>query len=91
MAKFTLSEEDKKMVLGWGYPESDLAQIEEAANVGTFEREGHGRICWSTAKHLLGNQEWLSGLCRAAFHWTCSRENANHTECISFNCSALFA
>lgn len=58
--------------------EEDLPQIEEAADVTTYTLykgdKVEGRISRTKAIALCGLEGWLSGISRAAFHWTAMRE-----------------
>lgn len=71
--KFTHA--DKAQLTEWGYPESDIKQIEEAASRNhTIYTMGDQRISREEAINLLGRKEFLSGISRSAFHFTASRE-----------------
>lgn len=93
--KFVLSEEDRKELFSFGYPEEELPQIEEAANRSTYtvlDKDGNDiRVInvWETID-LLGRETFLSGISRSAFHWTCSRENPTTGVEIFFDSSILF-
>ena len=41
------------------------------------------------ARKILGDETFLSGLSRSAFHWTSGRYNANETKYVSFDSSEL--
>lgn len=85
-----LSKEDKKLLKSWGYLTKDFKQIEEAINHSIFElRSDNNRIISATeARQLLGDQTFLSGIGRSAFHWTCSRENNGHI--VDFDSKRIF-
>ena len=78
------TDDDKKFLLENVYGgikqtfEEDLPQIEEAADVTTYTLykgdKSDGRISRTKAIALCGRDGWLSGLSRAAFHWTATRE-----------------
>lgn len=76
---FHLTDEDKNVLLEWGYPEEDLDQIELEANVCEFTQcyktKADKVITRDEAIKILGRKEWLSGISRTAFHWNCGREN----------------
>lgn len=89
---FVLTEEDKALLLKWGYLKEDLPQIEEAANVSTFTVDSRSAT-WETACNAIGRQEFLSGIGRSAFHFTSSREGTDGNgkgHKVSFNSSVLF-
>ena len=79
-----LTDTDKKYLLEKIYGgikqtfEEDLPQIEEAADVTTYTLykgdKVEGRISRTKAIALCGLEGWLSGISRAAFHWTAMRE-----------------
>lgn len=74
--KFTPA--DKVQLTEWGYSESDIKQIEEAASRNhTIYTMGGQRISREEAINLLGRKEFLSGISRSAFHFTASRETEN--------------
>lgn len=85
-----LSKEDKKILESWGHPKSDFRQIENALNktVYILESDNNRRINAKEARNLLGNETFLSGISRSAFHWDCSRENNGHV--VSFDSSRIF-
>ena len=96
MTKFNLTAQDKQTLLSWGYTEEDFLQIEEAANRGKIEHiikyftgENVRKISPKSAINYLGRTEFLSGLSRAAFHWTAIRDIAQG-EYIYFNASNIF-
>lgn len=86
MAHYILSDEDRAILKGWGYPARDLAQIQEAINRSTYvakflmkekrkaAEEREGEVSKETAMQILGRQTFLSGIARSAFHFTSSRE-----------------
>ena len=78
-----LTDKDKEYLLEKIYEgikqtfDEDLPQIEEA-DVTTYTLykgdKSDGRISRTKAIALCGREGWLSGLSRAAFHWTAMRE-----------------
>lgn len=92
---FVLSEDDKTLLLSWGYPENELPQIEEAANRSTFtiiDADGNDLSVinvWE-AIEILGRKTFLSGISRSAFHWTSSRESPDGKTSVYFDSSVLF-
>lgn len=88
-----LTEEDKKLLLSWGFAEGDFRQIEEAMQKSkTKYKLGSVRISREEAIRLLGRREYLSGLSRSAFHYTAARSVPMSTtgETVYFDSSALF-
>ena len=95
------TEEDKKYLLEKIYGgvkqtfEEDLRQIEDAADVTTYtlfkgDKE-EGRISRKKAIELCGREKWLSGLSRAAFHWTAMREvKGKEGQYVDFDARRLF-
>ncbi len=71
-----------------GYLKRDMHQIEVATSLTRYEYKGK-LICDEEALDLLGTEEYLSGIARSAFHWTCVRETPSG-EKIYFDTSALF-
>lgn len=77
----TLSKNDKKQLLDWGYLQEDIPVIENAINNGmeftTLYPNGKDRnhISPEGAKRLLGTTEFLSGVGRSTFHSSAIREN----------------
>lgn len=75
------NKKEKKQLLEWGYPESDIAHIEDAINGGmefiTLFPNGKNKnhITAEGAKKVLGTKEFLSGVGRSAFHSSCIRTN----------------
>lgn len=86
--KFT--GKDIKYFLDCGYFESDIPQIKMAKRVLRITNEKGDKITQDKAIEILGRETFLSGLCRASFHWTSSRESENGTHTIYFDCSKLF-
>lgn len=79
-----LTDTDKKYLLEKIYGgikknfDEDFRQIEKAADVTTYilynGDKSDGRISRTKAIALCGREGWLSGISRAAFHWTAMRE-----------------
>ena len=97
-----LTDTDKQYLLEKVYGgikqtfEEDLPQIEEAADVTTYTLykgdKSDGRISRTKAIALCGREGWLSGLSRAAFHWTACRQvlaNPDHAY-VMFDSRKLF-
>lgn len=89
-----LTDEDKKILLDWGYTENDLEQIQRALVKTTYElysddnREKR-KISGKQARELLGQEKFLSGISRSAFHYTSLRETSDGKEII-FDTYKLF-
>lgn len=71
---FRLSQSDRKTLAALGYPEGDFRQIELAANKATFVLDNETPVNVHEALELLGQETFLCGVARAAFHWTSCRE-----------------
>jgi hypothetical protein len=95
--KMKLTSEDKKLLIKWGFPESDFAQIEEAfAKTKTSyellsddEKNDDKKISREEALEILGRETYLSGIGRSAFHCTSVRENEKGQK-VYFNSRKLF-
>lgn len=84
-----LTEQDKQTLRGWGYIESDMKQLEEAAARCEYVNNKSNKFVNSEwVIRMLGRETWLSGIGRAAFHWTCSRDKNGHS--VHFDCSRMF-
>lgn len=72
-----LTEQDKAILLRWGYPESELQQIQDACNEAritlTNDLGKKRRITAKVADRVLGREQFLSGISRAAFHCDATR------------------
>lgn len=77
-----LTEKDKQVLLKLGHCEADFMQIQDAASRCLYY--DHGRITQKEVIARLGRFEWISGISRAAFHYTTERYG------ISFDCSRIF-
>lgn len=91
--RFRLTETQKGILLESGTREQDFPWLEEAANRGTFvldetSPEAHAINAWE-ALELLGEKTFLSGLNRAAFHYTCGRYTPDDKHEVSFDMSIL--
>ena len=101
-----LTDADKKLLADWGEDEEGIAQIERALNqtkftVADVEKDENGNtiipddsedkvISAEEARKILGDEKFLSGLDRSAFHWTSGRYNDDETKYVSFDSSKLF-
>lgn len=72
-----LNEQDKALLLRWGYPESELKQIQDACNEAritlTNDLGKKRRITAKVAARVLWREQFLSGISRAAFHCDATR------------------
>ena len=89
----TLNTQHQAIILNFGYPKKDLKQIEKALKYTYFEllikdKEGE-KITIDKAIEILGEEIFLSGMGRSAFHWSAVRED-NKGNKIYFNSSKLF-
>lgn len=88
MDNFVLTRKDMAILREFGHNRSEYKQITECANMCVY-RDGDGHtISYKDAIDILGRENFLSGISRAAFHWTCSRET--NGVWISFDCSDFF-
>lgn len=73
-----LTDQDKSLLLRMGYIESELRQIEDACNEAritlTNDKGENRRITAKVAARILGREQFLSGISRAAFHCTATRD-----------------
>lgn len=86
-----ITKEDKAYLSELGYPKKDIDQIEYAAS-HTKYIHGSKRVSATKAIEILGKKEFLSGLCRSAFHETASREplDKNDYNMVLFDSSEMF-
>lgn len=92
-----LEKWQKEKLLEWGYPEDDLAQIEEALTKTTFTMHFNRldglkdkKITQWEARCLLTPEDFLSGLGRSAFHFSSCRTSKEGDFTIYFDSSKLF-
>jgi hypothetical protein len=92
-----LTIQDKKLLANWGERPDDIAQIERASKSNILELElkdletsKRRKIGQREAIKILGRETFLSGLSRAAFHWSSSRESEDEKFSVSFYCGKLF-
>lgn len=90
-----LSKTDKEILLSLGDREEDFAQIEEAISKTKYTMnddasENETKISAKKAREILGNESFLSGLSRSAFHFSAIRYNYETGKRVSFDSSALF-
>lgn len=90
MSMIKLTEEDKKLLLSWGYTESDFQQITEATSKSktTYELE-NAPIGREEAIRLLGREQYLAGIARSTFHRTAAQD-IESGEVVYFDSHKLF-
>lgn len=89
-----LSKEHQEIILNFGYLKKDLKQIEQALSKTDFElltpeKNQDEKISIDKAVEFLGEETFLSGMCRSAFHYSAVRENKKG-QSVYFNSSRLF-
>lgn len=94
--KFKLTEEQKKYFLEIGYSEEDFQQLAMAMckKYTTYELEDKKgnkptKISKEEAIQILGEETYLSGIARSAFHWSSVRDNAEGNLSVRFDSSKL--
>lgn len=101
-----LSDSDIEYLKKIGHTDEDIPQIEEALNVtkytlGNASKSSDGvieipdeqddiEITAQEAREILGDEKFLSGLSRSAFHYTSGRWSDDDTKYVSFDSSKLF-
>lgn len=88
-----LTESDKKLLTDWGFQEKEFPQIEEAFQKSkTKYKLGSSPISRDKVIHILGREQYLSGIARSAFHFTAARAvpMLKSNEVVYFDSSALF-
>lgn len=75
-----LTEKDKALFLSKGYTESDLPQLQDAANevrLTLINGDDEQRTTKREAIRILGRETFLSGIGRSAFHASCIRDSSD--------------
>ena len=90
-----LTKEDKKLLKSWGFKTGDFKQIEVVSTCCLYSifTEGMKKdklICAEEALEALGRKDFLSGLCRSAFHWSSTRITEDGKTSVSFDASPYF-
>ena len=101
-----LSDSDIEYLKKIGHTEEDIPQIEDALNntiytLGNAGKSSDGNIeipdeqddveiTAQEAREILGDEKFLSGLSRSAFHYTSGRWNNDDTKYVSFDSSKIF-
>lgn len=92
---YNLSDADIDILREMRVPRKDIPEIDYSIGKTEYRllklgKEGKGRrISAKTARKLLGDREFLSGIDRSTFHWNCVRETSNG-DSIYFDSSALY-
>jgi hypothetical protein len=92
--RLTNKQKEYYKSMGWG--EDDIAQLQEMGKYCklTVCLEPNGekirRITQKEAIEILGKETFMSGMERACFHWTASRQNEAGTLSVDFNNSSMF-
>ena len=94
--EMVLQPKDINLLINWGYRKSDIPQIQEAiykSDYTQYELQApYKEIKKLTAEEAykkLGNEQFLSGIGRSAFHWSASREYSKKYG-VSIDSSRLF-
>lgn len=77
---FKMTEEMKDALLKQGYKEEDFDSIKFAVQTGKmkfFKGDNNTKIKWDEALEILGIEKFVSGIARATFHASASRENGS--------------
>lgn len=90
MKTFRLTEEDKKQLYLFGFLDKDFPQIELAAQEVDLYH-GNRKISVDKCIELIGRKNFLSGISRAAFHWTATRSiNEDGSDFVLFDGFAMW-
>ena len=78
---YTLTPEDIKWFKDSGYTDDDIKWIQKCLDDDGFVMTDrfNKRIVAETAREMLGREEFLSGLGRSCFHWSCGRGEGKNT------------
>lgn len=68
----------------WGHERKEYKQIEVCANICIYTDNNDHTMSYKDAIEILGREQFLSGISRAAFHWTSYREE--HASGVYFDC-----
>lgn len=88
---FKLNKQDKEQLLKDGYKEEDFEQIETAAKRDNtiYDLDAGDVITRDEAIKLLGREQFVNGLARAAFHWTAERTSLDGKQKVGFDAHKL--
>jgi len=84
-----LTENDKTILLDFGYENKDFPQIELALRKTKYTTKGGNKISRKEVVEILGRKEFLSGIARSAFHWTATRISLSG-QVVYFDSSRVF-
>lgn len=71
-----LNEEERKILLNFGYIKEDFKQIENTKYIFILcEESNEKQITEKEAREKLSPADFLSGIARASFHFSAMREN----------------
>ncbi len=90
--KYTLTKEDREMLLSMGYSKNDVIQINYVvARIEIRRIDGNTQqtITSKDARALLGRERFLSGLGRSSFHYTATRTTPEGIS-VQFDASRVF-
>ena len=89
-----LTKADKEIIKEFGYEDKDFDQIERAIGKTKYSLSmvGNGveKISAKKAMEILGRRNFLSGICRSAFHWSSVRTPDDYSCKVFFDSSRLF-
>ena len=80
------------LLLSWGHNKEDLWQIKESTKylkLTKYDGVKKVKITQREALEILGRKEFISGISRAAFHFTAMRTGKNQIN-VLFDCGAMF-
>lgn len=90
MKEFALLDSDKERLYSMGYLDKDFPQIQLAANEVDLYFDGK-KISIDRCIEIIGRERFLSGIARAAFHWTAARSaNDEGTDSVLFDGFAMW-
>lgn len=69
----------------WGHDRKEYKQIEVCANICIYTDDNDHTMSYKDAIEILGRERFLSGISRAAFHWSSYRKVDD--EGVFFDCS----
>ena len=84
MEDFKLTRKDMAVLRSWGHDRKEYKQIEVCANICIYTDNNEHTMSYKDAIEILGREQFLSGISRAAFHWTSYRED--HASGVYFDC-----
>lgn len=85
MEDFKLTRKDMAVLRSCGYDRREYKQIEVCANICIYTDNNGHTMSYKDAIEILGREQFLSGISRAAFHWSSYREE--NASGVYFDCS----